>query len=139
MFRSRDNMELRVCQTRRETYQIRQRIQFLSHERRFVPPPGNFAIHKVEEKSKGHERERCPQISIVVRVTKTVTHRREDGHDSAETYCSYHKVLPPNEDNGHEGRAVPLRAVTRSARWIALKRVSGHVLRKNVHAQLFRT
>ena len=68
------------------THQIRQTVQFLSHQTALVPPPRDFPVHKIEEQPKRHERQRRPDISECLRGPETVSHRAENRHEAAETY-----------------------------------------------------
>jgi hypothetical protein len=72
-------------ETRVTTYQISQRIQFLSHQTALFPPPRNLPIHEVEEQAKRHKRKRSPEITEGTRLAETIPHRRKDRHYATET------------------------------------------------------
>lgn len=65
----------------RALYQIRKRVKLLSHQRRLLAPPSNLAVHEVEEQTEWHESEGSPNSTVIGRVTETVAHGGEDGHD----------------------------------------------------------
>lgn len=76
-----------------KTHKVRQTVQLLAHQTALSPPSGNLAIHKVEKESKGHESQRRPNISIIVRGTETVLHAADNGHETAEPYFHASLVL----------------------------------------------
>jgi hypothetical protein len=72
---------------KRIAYQVRQRVQFLSHETGLLPPPRDFTIHKVEEETERDEGEGPVQVGVVCRVVlHAVAEGGEHGHDAAEAY-----------------------------------------------------
>ena len=75
-----------MCKESLVTYQVRQRIQFLTHETAPLPPSRNFSVHEVEEKPKGHEGERRPYGCVRIRRTKAIPHGAENGHEATEAY-----------------------------------------------------
>jgi hypothetical protein len=58
----------------KKTYQISQRVQFLAHQTTLLPPSRNLPIHKVKEQAERHERQRSPEISVVIRLAETIPH-----------------------------------------------------------------
>lgn len=86
------------------TYQISQRIQFLTHQTALPSPPSNLTIHEIKEEAERHKRQRGPQIAIVCRLAETVSKTGEDGHDTAE---SYERKQPPSVSSSrHERRGI---------------------------------
>src|SRR5690349_14035337 len=47
-------------------YQICERVEFLAHERRLLPPTGYLAVEKVKKEAEGHEAKGQPEVGIVV-------------------------------------------------------------------------
>ncbi len=71
------------------TYQIRQRIQLLSHQTALAPPPRNLPIHKVKKQAKRHESQSSPDWSIGVRGSEAESHGADDGHETTESWMQW--------------------------------------------------
>lgn len=67
-------------------YQVCQRIQLLTHQRRLLAPSRNSTIHEVKEKPKWHKRQGGPYGIGALRV-RQVSHGRQNRHD-----CSMYSV-----------------------------------------------
>ena len=65
-------------------YQIRERVELLSHEGRLLAPPCNLAIHEVEEQTKWHESQGRPDGAVFSRFAETVAHGGEHRHDCSK-------------------------------------------------------
>jgi hypothetical protein len=75
------------CSAGVKTYQISERVQLLTHQTSLLPPPGDLAVHKIEEQAERDKAQREVQVCIVVRVVlNAVTQRGEDGHYATKTY-----------------------------------------------------
>ncbi len=70
----------------RGRYQVRQRIQLLTHQTTLLPPPCNLPIHEIEEQAEGHKGQRSPEVGVCGWGSKTVSHGREDGHNPAKAW-----------------------------------------------------
>src|SRR5690349_14813777 len=80
-------------QKQKIAYQIRERVQLLSHETGLLPPPCDLAVHEVEEQSEWDEAECEVEVRVVVGVVLyAVAQRGKDGHDTAEAYASCQRV-----------------------------------------------
>lgn len=68
----------------RSTYQIRERIQFLAHQRAFLAPARNLAVHKVKEQAQGNKNHGEVQLGEIGGRAEAVPERRKDAHSAAE-------------------------------------------------------
>lgn len=75
------------------TYQISQRVEFLTHERGFASPPSNLAVEKVKEETKRHEAQGQVEVAVVIGIAETIAQTAEDGIDAAEAWSGQKKVL----------------------------------------------
>lgn len=59
--------------TRRQTYQISERVQLLAHQAALLPPASHLSIEKVKEQAERKEGEREPDVVVYVGVTEAVS------------------------------------------------------------------
>lgn len=65
-------------------YQIRERVQLLTHETALLPPSRNLSVKEVEEQAEWHECKRNPEVARVLRRAQAVPHGELYAHDAAE-------------------------------------------------------